>query len=277
MRKFLIVLTIIFLMTGVALSQVAFKLNGGMAYISGNDLNNGIQGFNDWLAANATDATGQRKKLTTGMNFGGEILYNLTENSAIGLGINYFKISRNNEVSYTIPPGWPGSIKEKPEIKVIPITLNFYYFFPVSSTINLYIKIGGGYYLTTFDYEQYSSSIFGEGTDTLHVSKGVVGFQGGAGIEIPLASSISFIVEGSGRYATISELVGDWTSRGTSILGSWDKSGTGALWYGKDTLNGVSYPWIAVNPTAPGWLENPAVASLNISGFTASAGIKIGF
>ena len=277
MKKFFLVLAGLLLITGIAFSQISFKLTGGMAYISGNDLNKGIQGFNDWLTAEASNVTGKYDKLNMGMNFAGEVIYNLSPNMGIGVGVEYFQMSKDNSVSYSLS-GFPGKETLKPTVKVMPITLNFYYYIPTGSSMSVYLKAGAGYYMTKFDVESSWSSIFGGGTDTLKVSKGAIGFQGGFGIEVPVSGQVSFVVEAGGRYAKLSELSGDWTSKGNTIFGPpWDKSGTGYLWFGNYSSGGTNYPWIAINDTCPSWVHNGKKASLDLTGFTVKAGIKIGF
>jgi len=277
-KRAFLVLAGLLLITGVAFSQISLKLTGGMAYISGNDLNKGIQGFNDWVTAETTDPTGKFEKLNMGMNFAGEAIYNLTSNAGIGVGIGYFQMSKDNSVTYLQGGGVPSTDTFKPTINVMPITLNFYYYIPTGSSMSVYLKAGAGYYMTKFDAEYSFSWPLGHGTDTLKVSKGAIGFQGGFGIEIPVSGQASFVVEAGARYAKVSELTGDWTSKGNGFFGPWDKSGTGSLWFGDySSIGGNTYPRVAINNDSPLWLDNVKKASLDLTGFSIKAGIKIGF
>lgn len=283
MKKPFFLLTVFLLATGIAFSQVSIKLTGGMAYILANDLNKGLQGENDFLTNEATYVSGEYNKLHMGMNFGGEIIFNFSPNAGIGMGAEYSQIGKESTLDYTIDIFGQFSEVLNLNIKVIPITLNFYYYIPAGSSIKFYLKVGAGYYITKFNMED-SLNAFSLGIntrDSLKVSKGTIGFQGIFGIEFLASEQISFVVEAGGRYAKLSELTGDWTRKGIDSGVPVYKSGTGSLWYYEWTplFSRHTYPGIGISDREPSAINvtNVRKASLDLTGFSVKAGLKIRF
>jgi len=252
-----------------AQSRFGFKLYGGLGYLSGGDINTGCQGISD-LYGELFGSTyhysliGGYEPFHLGMNFGGEIFYQVTPKIAIGLGVGYMNATR--ESSLTITNGVESAVVYwKPEVKAMPVTLQFHYFVPVAGGVKLVLSTGVGVVIANFDLNQ---TMFSDEMETMKTSAVGFGAQGGLGLEIELAKNISLTLDFLGRYAQVNGLTGTWSS---------DPDTEGKLWFLDATIAGKGpYSIITLSEGIPSGegavMTNVREAKLGLSGFSAIIG-----
>jgi opacity protein-like surface antigen len=213
------------------------------------------------------------------LNLGAEIQVALASRVRLGLGIGYlnnmhgrrggmddrYSNERNDWSS-----GWMtllGNGKNPYEgsgsdttIRVIPVTLNVYYFVPIGRKWNVYAAAGAS----------YNFGSFREGTLSQH--KGAFGGQAGLGVEFRLADRLRLIGEGSYRFVEFHELrhPESATNLWAELLGlgtdSWSRTGWGKL---------IS-EFLDQTFGRNGRTEETHY-NLNLNGFNCRLGVKFGF
>lgn len=59
-------------------SGLSLRLGGGLSYLTGGDLNKAIQSQNEYYQAQFSTVSGEFQKLSYGMDFGAELVLNLS-------------------------------------------------------------------------------------------------------------------------------------------------------------------------------------------------------
>ena len=286
----LISLLFVFLMTSPGLAQESYKkftlkVSGGYGSISGGDLTTVADGLNEQLADIArlagASTSGEIKNAKWGPEFEGEFIYNFTERWGIGLGVGYIRKSIESGAQLQIGTYAGISIDWEPVYKVIPITLNGYYNFPVASKANAYVKGGVGYYFATWDYkirqenELVGITIWEENEGSAKDSG--LGFQGGLGFEYSLSDSVALFVEGSGRLVNLK----NWDVENVNRNALGTDSETGTFWYVEEYEEdtGKYYPSLELSddePSDPDY-RNVRKAEISLSGVVFKVGVKFCF
>ena len=281
MRKIGIIVVVLILHAGPASAAVSLKLTGGMTYLWAGDYNQGVRGAYDYYSDNFSGVSGQYRAFHLGWHFGGEVIVELGPRFGVGLGAGYIQASRQSAFSYA---WWDFSEAEsyKPTLSIVPLTLNLHYALSSSGPFVIDIYGGPGYYLASFQHEGTSTSnFFGfKETTTFKAQKGVVGGQGGISLEFRMNSVLGLIVQAEGRLARISDPIGDWTDQVETLLVSWREQGRGRVFWCYDvSAEGTDYPRIAFSKTQPSEIlfSNVRKGSINLSGISATAGLKIRF
>jgi hypothetical protein len=285
MKKRILSLTILLLFSALLPAQkFAVSFSGGMGYFAGGDLATGLQGENAYRSDGFNVDTGFTIP-KTGLNFAGEVIFYPWKNFGIGLGMEYQKTAKESRIGFTI-----GSIDATetitPEVRAMPITLNLHYLIPLSSKLKVSISAGAGYYLTTLKYN-YASE-FGIGaqreseTYAFQAKKGAIGCQGGLGLEFALSGRLAIVFNASGRYASISPFEnGTWSNSRSGSFGEFSTSGSDdAFWIYDWLQNGKTYSRLAfqdIAPTGQQGMSNVRKAKIDLTGFAATLGLKIGF
>ena len=292
-KGIIIVLTsllFVFLMTSPGVAQDSYKkftlkVSGGYGSISGGDLTTVAAGLNDQLADIArlagASTSGEIKNAKWGPEFEGEFVYNFTERWGIGLGVGYIRKSIESGAQLQIGTYAGISIDWEPVYKVIPITLNGYYNFPVASKANAYVKGGVGYYFATWDYkirqenELVGITIWEENEGSAKDSG--LGFQGGLGFEYSLSDSVALFVEGSGRLVNLK----NWDVENVNRNALGTDSETGTFWYVEEYEEdtGKYYPSLELSdaePLDPDY-RNVRKAEISLSGVVFKVGVKFYF
>jgi hypothetical protein len=262
--------------------SLVLKLSGGLSYAGGGDLAKSIKGETDYLGADYS-LTGEFKAPHLGMDFGGELIYYFGSKFGIGLGLGYSRYAKDSALSYTIDlVGVQESLK--PKYSVIPITANIHYLLALSSSLSLDLMAGAGYYLATLDWDhRMDMEIMGYKGNfeyTFKSTKGGVGFQAGLGLELKITSRAALVWAVWGRYASISELKGEWTDKGGGELWSYEESGSGEYAWAYDLMYGdKTYSRVVFNTDKPvgSNFSNVRYAKLSLSGLATTFGLKIGF
>jgi len=286
----LISLLFVFLMTSPGLAQESYKkftlkVSGGYGSISGGDLTTVADGLNEQLADIArlagASTSGEIKNAKWGPEFEGEFIYNFTERWGIGLGVGYIRKSIESSAELQVGTYARVSFEWEPVFKVVPVTLNGYYNFPVASKMNAYVKGGVGYYFATWDYrirqenELVGITIWEENEGSAKDSG--FGFQGGLGFEYSLSDSVSLFLEGTGRYVNLK----NWDVENVYRNALGTESETGAFWYVEEYEEdtGKYYPSLELSddePSDPDY-RNVRKAEISLSGVVFKVGVKFSF
>jgi len=262
--------------------KVTLRLGGGWETVTGGDLAKGIQGQSDYLAATYTSA-GSYKIPHSGWIADGEFVIHLSPRFGIGVGAGYLRHVQESQVTYTVS-SIATTEKIAPDIRVIPLTLNLHYLVPVSSRLRIDISAGVGYYLTTWNWtyrmDLSLSGYTGYDEYAFKSSKGAIGFQGGLNLEYDLAPNFAFVLGVTGRYASIDKFLGSWTDKGGGDFWEFDDAGNDHYaWYYDWLVGGRTFGQLAFQPSQPAGstTSNARYAKIDLTGFAATAGFKIGF
>jgi hypothetical protein len=281
MRKIGVLILAAVLTSGTASAAVAVKMTGGLTYLFGNDINSGVRGSYDFLSANYENVTGSLRSFLLGWSGGAEIIVPFGEGFGLGVGAGIFRIAASDKFAYT---WWTyaGTESFEPKLTVIPMTVNLHYQVPVSHALDLDVFGGTGFYLTRFEHKSISTSDFFsyEMEKTFTASKGVFGLQGGIALEIKVSSSFAFVLQAEARLAKAMDLQGDWTEQERTLNGSRRADGhDGLFWYYEKSDASGTYPQVSFAPTPPSdtSVTNSRKGTLDLTGLSAAAGIKITF
>ena len=280
----------IFLVASSGMAQDSYKkftlkVSGGYGSLSGGDFTAVADGLNEQLddLARLTGAStsGEIEVPKWGPDFEGEFVYSLTENWGVGLGVGYIRKSLESGADLQIGTYARVSFEWEPGYKIIPITLNGYYNFPIASKMNAYVKGGVGYYFGTLDYQiRQENELVGitvwEENDGTAKDSGF-GFQSGLGFEYSLSDSVALILEGTGRYANLK----NWDVKNVNRTALGTEKDTGTFWYVEEYQEdtGKYYPSLELSddePTDPD-LRNVRKMEVSLSGIVFKVGIKFSF
>jgi len=262
--------------------KVELRLAGGWSHVRGGDLALGLQGQSDYVR-DQYGATGTYGNPSSGWGGEGEIVFSVVPRLGIGIGGGYLRHVLESKATYA---SGSTSIAEtvKPDVTVIPVTLNLHYALPISSKLRLDLKGGAGYYLATWNWTyRMDLTLLGYSgfeTYTFKASRGAVGFQGGLSLDWELAKNFALILGVTGRYAVLDNFHGDWTDTGDGDFWQFSDSGTDHYaWYYDWTAGSKTYGQLVFQTAQPAGstTANARMAKLDLSGFTATLGIRIGF
>jgi hypothetical protein len=283
MKRFVSLSTALFALALLGFGQkVDLRIGGGWNYALGGDLAAGLQGQSDYIHDQYA-ATGQYKAPKSGWGGEGELILTILPRLGIGIGAGYLRHVQESQIAYA-----SSSIsiteKVKPDISVIPVTLNVHYLLPLSAKLRLDIHGGAGYYLATWNWTcRMDLSLLGySGYDeyTFRASKGGIGVQVGFGLEWEFASHIALVLGVTGRTVSIDSFLGSWTEKGDGDFWQFSDSGNDHFaWYYDWQVGSKTYGQLAFQPSQPAGstASNVRTAKLDLSGFTATLGFKIGF
>jgi len=280
MKKFALCVSLFLLAAVIGYpQQFSLKLTGGMYFNLGNDYNKGIEGYNNYLRDEFISVTGEFEAFKNVPMFQGELIFYLNPNMAIGVGAGYLQWNKNNLVT----ADWDGATEDityTPKLSVIPIFANFHYLTSIAPRLNLDLYAGPGLYLTKLDWTDTDSFLLWDLSHTFSSKSTIFGFQAGIGLDFQIAPNISLVVDGLYRYANITEVKGTWTESGWVLWWTVDDTYPDSyMWYYEDTSTSTRYSRVVIGPDMPSGAgySGARKAEINLSGVTATAGIKISF
>jgi len=265
-------------------SKITFglRLTGGAALLMRNDINDHLQSYNDYFHDYTTFTVDSELEPTKmGMDFSGEILVSFMPNFSIGIGAGY--ISAGKETTLELSDAtYFVDYTYNPKFSVIPITLSFYYGIPMGSSMQVVLNAGFGYYLGTVDFDCLIEGDSGFYTyEESYVWSGrsnALGFHGGIDLEFGIARNVALVVGAKGRYAKLTDLIGDEdyeynTSYGYSYSATYEDQ---TLWY---YIYNEELPLVELWENKPTgmYVSDPRKAEVNLSGIVLQAGIKVTF
>jgi hypothetical protein len=156
-----------------------------------------------------------------------------------------------------------------PEIRVFPIKLGLFFSLPIHQTFSLSFNGGTALYLTEYSYVLVP---YWEDLNQIRqkANAKALGFHGGIGLEVKLNRRAAFLIEGQGRYAKISNFIGEESKYrivppGEEVI----LKENGTLFYIEDG----KFPYLTIqNETSPGFLAGKK-AIFDLSGFCIRLGL----
>jgi hypothetical protein len=282
-RLILLILTVLVIVSFTSAgTRVSFQFAGGLNFAAGGDLARGIRGYDEYLK-NKFNATDGFKVPVLGFRFSGEFLYHFNDRIAAGLGVGYFEHVKQSEATYQYYGIIDARETIRPKYRVLPITAGVHYFLPLSRSFRLDLSAGAGCYLAALDYmRRQDLSLLGLSASDIYSFESVragFGVYGGIGLEWVIKPRFSVLLNVTGRLASISGFVGDWTERGQGDFWNYKESGTDhRIWFVKWKTDSQTYDVIAFDEKKPAGnaYEDAREARLGLSGFAATLGFKIG-
>ena len=186
----------------------SIRLHGGLSYLTATDVNAGAGGFFDYvqLLADAMGwtAEGGYSPAHSGLDFGGDIIFQLSRNIGVGLGAGYLRSTEESEM--VLSNGIDATLIGTPVLSAIPIRLGVFFTLPLNKKINFTANAGAAYYAALkFDANlrieedpDWSEQGISASRNSL---SGNLGFQGGLGFEYMFSPKMGFFVEALGRLA----------------------------------------------------------------------------
>ncbi|MFC2169240.1 SH3 domain-containing protein [Acidobacteriota bacterium] len=250
-----------------------FSLTGGINYFSGGDFSTGSQGlavfYEDFLGI---PGKGSVNPVKSSYVLGGSLNLRLSSNLFIGVGFDYLQREKESSVEFQ-DELLTGTLIIRPKIQAFPLRVALSYY-PVSY---FYIKSGIEFYFVRYVYfyrfqqEEFWQEWLGKAREQ------GFGILGGLGVEWPLFSSVSFVAEAIGRYSRIKGFRGKNNYKESTGSTSVEE---GKLYiYDRKTAEQKSYSLLFIQEKKPSGLgiANPREATINLSGISLRAGIKVKF
>jgi len=268
----------------------SFKVGGGIGQVRSGDLNAYGEGyenhFDDIAASWLSSIQGGFNDLNTlGGEIGVEVLFNLTENFALGFGFGNFPRKPQSDFSLLEEGVISFTSIFDPRISSSSLTLSLYYFYPFTSNLRGYVNSGAGLYLskmalnTSSEYDETGVLSYSE-TVELSTNDLAFGFQGGIGLEMTVGGYMGVFIEASGRYSKPKSYKGRLKYTFLSTAGAVvARTTSGNLWYFErynPTLDNW-YSQIQVSEEAPTGsdVRNARAFSVDLSGFSIKVGIRL--
>lgn len=257
----------------------SLRLYGGLNYLSGGDLNEGLKGINDYYAKyfwyfGLTKSGEEYNPVRLGRNFGGDFIIQITPTIGIGVGAGYLQGKSESRINFT-----PVAAAENTtaEVSAVPLRLGMYLAFPARAPFKINFHAGLGYYLAKLSFNFRSSAPGSWEQQSVKADANGLGFHGGIGLELKLISAVSFFIEGEARYARISGFKG--TGEKSDSYGDFG-SDSGKLYYYQTYSTTLgAFPAIFVHGATPtgSSIGNVREAKVDLSGFSAFAGLILHF
>jgi hypothetical protein len=294
-----ILTTMALLMPASALADVkiSLKIQGGWAYISGGDANNGTQAFYDWGRTRFGPPSGALieggfSPLHGGYEIGADVIFQITKTFGLGVGMSYLKMNSTfdesmMEIRQNAEDLTPFFVYEATELNAMPIRLGAFFFWPVNDKLDitanggpswcLRLKYHADWWLSRFDpLDMPPSQHLATRAETGTLA---MGLQGGVGIEYRLLPRIGLFVEAQGRLARSRGL------EGTSASEEGEWGGLFPSFAESGTLYFESVPMLPDEPRLimvqtmppPGPGGQARLAAIDLSGVTFRAGIRVRF
>lgn len=256
-----------------SLSPVQISFSGGGNFFFGGDLNKGAQGLADlYEDIFSAQRNGEIRPAHLSYIAGGELTIRLHPSVFLGIGVDYFKGKKESQVEFIRGPA-SYVFTTCPKIQAIPIKLMISYF-PIPS---FYIKSGIEYYFAQCTYYYHiQMDDFWENWEGKSKAQ-ELGLMGGLGIVQNVFSHLSVFLEGIGRYAKIRGFKGTNYFKDSTGFSS-SEEGTLYIYQGQISEE-KSYPLLFIRKKRPAeaGVLNPALAMIDLSGFSLTAGIRIHF
>jgi len=267
-------------------SSFLVRLYGGYSRVAAGDLNEGLDGLYELIELNAvgtTDTiTGGFSPLKSGIDFGTDLIYQITPRIGIGLGAGYLRASMSSLATLTRAVDaidYPANAV----LSAVPIRLGLFLTLPVGEKLNLTAGAGAAYYAALkfegtrgLEYDNgdwYELVISGSRS-----SLADIGVQGSLGLEYMISPKMGFFVEALGRYARFKNF--DQVTATSTISGNPPLTAEGKLYVLQLALAAGTISLFTVEETPP--VDSPpeeiyTEPKIDLGGFSLQAGFRVRF
>jgi len=272
--------------------EFGLRLMGGGTYLLQNDINDYIQGINDFLSdipdyepdlsvdPNLTPAN-------TGIDLSGELFINFNPHVGIGFGAGYILVEKESSGGLSDSTRNFENITVYPKFSAIPLTFSLYFGGSLGGLSRIMLNGGVGYYLGTINFdiieEAGDPTASMKSTQSWSTKSNEIGFHGGINFEFGFSRNFAFVIGTQGRYVQFTDLTGDLEEklRLSNGFSSSDTKEDQTLWFGNKEMftTHKEYPWVIFSenkPTAP-WFSDVRKAEISLNGITLQGGIKLTF
>ena len=260
--------------------KVTLKVEGGWNTFSGNDIKAGIMGMYDngvdyVTSTGVTIAENARNACRGGLEVGGDLIYCLTPQFGIGVGVAEVSAWEESRVLYSLAPLSTGIFQSSPRVKVTAFRAGVFYSYPFSGFLAVSIRGGPAYYSAKYNFVVSGNTGFiRDGLIYTSYNQDVKadkwGFEGGLGFEFTPNPFVAIFLEVQGRYAKIGGLEGDETAVFYQDGQSRRSDSSGPVYL----VETAARPQLDIIPSGGTVPAGARRATLNISGVTFLAGLK---
>jgi hypothetical protein len=262
--------------------QVSFKLLGGLAWVQGDDYNEGVAGAYQYAKDASDSLTGGYKNLRSGQDFQAEIVNYWGSHIGIGIGGGYYRVTNTSGVTGTasVPdPTYQFSSVYTPKVSAIPFFVNLHYKVRLAPRIGLDVFAGPVFQVVQFGFRREATASLNSLSEleTFNASGTALGLQGGLSLSLRIFRGIAIVADGFFRSSKISNIKGNWFLNSTSSSGTVTNSSSSYyLWYYNNTAGSVYHRigfFDSSGPSGEG-VSGARKADLNLSGLAAMIGLK---
>jgi hypothetical protein len=259
-------------------NRISIKLTAGLNYSLYGDINAGVRGDLNYWRDQVISLGGLYVNNTKPLHVGPisfvDFIYKLNSRYSIGLGVGYVRANNRSEMTLRWPLEPESTAAAMPDVRAIPFRLSVLDFIPINQRINIIFAAGLDTYFAQFRSSDWPG---GAGNSNHQKAFGIgVGVRYGVELDIKLASSLAFVLEGQGCYAKIRGFHGTLKSGGSTL--PYEEDGTLYYWeFMGGPGNLTPYPHVLIQETRPSAdvYANVRKARVDFSGFSILAGIKI--
>jgi hypothetical protein len=249
-------------------------LFAGGNYAAVGSLNSSAQGFADFFETRAGVPADQGvTPAHLSFLFGGEFSFALSPRFALTVGADFFAASKQSLVTYALEKN-SATFTAKPSVQAVPVRIALSYH-PVET---LFVELGIVAYFARCGYfYRYEQDQFWQEMQGNATASGL-GVWGAIGYEWAFADNFSFVVAASGQYAQVKNFEGTGTYNDSESSAALTEDGK---LYAYDYTQGgktiSSLVLIRNRKPAEAYIANADVATIDFSGITLRAGIKVKF
>jgi hypothetical protein len=253
--------------------RFSLALMGGGNYLSGGDLNPGIQGLADLYGdILGTQPEGNSGPVHLGYSLDIQLLFPLSDQISWGIGLEFLQAKNESSVDYRQGSAFH-ILRMRPRLSALPISL-FLSFSPIS---DVYVRAGISYYFARYSYLYQIQT-----DDSVREWEGKangrnLGLAGGLGFLKNISPSLSFVAEATGRLIKIDGFKGRGTFK--------DEDGKilteeGKLYSIQNQVSGQqTHTTLFIRETRPNeaGITEAREARINLSGISIRIGLRFYF
>ncbi|MBN2399952.1 MAG: hypothetical protein JXI33_06385 [Candidatus Aminicenantes bacterium] len=257
----------------------ALRLHGGMNYLQGGQLNEGIAGFVQRYEQGAESAGRPYESVSDPLHLcyeaGADLLVFFGPRFGLSLGAAYLKGRQQSGVDITWPL-YTFTVDFNREVEAIPVTLGLFYHLPLGKKFNLVFEAGGGYTFARLYMEQLAAAQLEYSNQYSTGRAGGLNFYARLGLEARMTRGVFIFAETLGRVAKISNFRGSAKLVSSS---SPDESFDGAFFFFDLDHQGRLFHILDFGVSA--WdnpeVSNAVLAEIDFSGVSVRAGVRFRF
>jgi hypothetical protein len=259
--------------------ELGLKIAGGLSFLNPSDVNRILQDRVEWqmrdIAAheNWTFLSAKEPQIKRGVEFEGELVFSLGSRFALSLGTGFIYSdlkSTGTEVRVQKPLG--ETILVQPHtLSALPIMMFGYARFPFSRMLSVYVKGGAGFlwakYVERYGTKRVENKKFNYLRDESSSAQSPA-YVGGMGFFLETEPGIRFFLEGTYRWAKVSD-----------FEGKTNKDVMGPLYYYEEYDFGFWQAKMRVHDQEPSGenIRSVKKAEVDFSGLSIKLGIMIRF